>query len=67
MSEVSCSSLQCWFYAKSNIFEFDRNDLQRLGGLLAITTAVGFVAFSPLMEQTPRRGAFAFLAIVPML
>jgi two-component sensor histidine kinase/integral membrane sensor domain MASE1 len=54
-------------WANANIFAFGRNELVRMAWLMAATIAVGLVAFSPLMEQTPRRGVFAFLAIVPLL
>jgi two-component sensor histidine kinase len=35
--------------------------------LMATSIAVGLVAFSPLVEQTSRRGVFAFLVIGPLL
>jgi two-component sensor histidine kinase len=54
-------------WATSNLRELGRKEFRRLGRLLAVTVAVGLVAFSPLMEQTAMRGAIAFLAIVPML
>jgi two-component sensor histidine kinase len=54
-------------WTKSNVLEFGRKDLQRLARLMAVTIAVGLVAFSPLFEQTARRGAFAVLAVVPLL
>lgn len=44
-----------------------RAELQRLAALLGAAVAVGVVAFSPLLEQTPLRGLLAFLAIAPML
>jgi two-component sensor histidine kinase len=56
-----------FLWAKTRVIEFNRNDLERLGLLVALTVAVGVLAFSPLMEQTPRRGALAFLVIVPLL
>jgi len=42
-------------------------DWRELAKLLAGTAAVGFVAFSPMVQQTSARGALALLAIVPML
>jgi two-component sensor histidine kinase len=54
-------------WANANIFAFGRRELFRMAWLMAAAIAVGLVAFSPLMVQTPRRGAFAFLAIVPLL
>jgi two-component sensor histidine kinase len=54
-------------WANANIFAFGRRELFRMAWLMAATIAVGLVAFSPLMGQTPRRGVFAFLAIVPLL
>jgi two-component sensor histidine kinase len=45
----------------------DRAEVGRLAALLAATVAVGVIAFSPLLEQTPLRGPLAFLAIAPML
>jgi PAS domain S-box-containing protein len=54
-------------WANSGLFGFDRDKLLRMAWLLIATIAVGVVAFSPLIEQTPRRGVFAFLAIVPLL
>ena len=42
-------------------------DWRELAKLLTGTAAVGFIAFSPMVEQTSARGALAFLAVVPML
>jgi two-component sensor histidine kinase len=56
-----------FLWATTRVTEFNRTDLERLGLLVAVTFAVGLLAFSPLMEQTPRRGALAFLAIIPLL
>jgi two-component sensor histidine kinase len=54
-------------WANADRSEFNRGDLFRLLWLMVATIAVGLVAFSPLVEQTPRRGVFAFLAIGPLL
>jgi hypothetical protein len=35
--------------------------------IYAATIAVGLLAFSPLLEQSPTRSSFAFLAILPLL
>jgi PAS domain S-box-containing protein len=45
----------------------ERTQLQKLAYLLALTAAVGLVAFSPVLEQTAMQGSLAFLAIGPML
>jgi PAS domain S-box-containing protein len=54
-------------WANTDVFAFGRDELSRMARLMVATIAVGFVAFSPLIEQTPRRGVFAFLAIGPLL
>ena len=54
-------------WATARHLRFDRSELQPLATLLGATVAVGVIAFSPLLEQTPLRGPLAFLAIVPML
>jgi PAS domain S-box-containing protein len=54
-------------WATAKRFRPSRAELQRLASLLAATIAVGVLAFSPLLEQTPLRGPLAFLAIAPML
>jgi len=54
-------------WANANVFSFDRDEVLRMAWLMVATIAVGLVAFSPLIEQTPRRGVFAFLAIGPLL
>jgi two-component sensor histidine kinase len=56
-----------FLWAKTKVFEFGRADLEKMGMLLALTIAVGLLAFSPLMEQTSQRGALAFLATIPLL
>lgn len=43
-------------WANANVFSFSREKLMRMAVLLAATMAVGLVAFSPLIEQTPQRG-----------
>jgi PAS domain S-box-containing protein len=54
-------------WADTDVFAFGRDQLSRMARLMVATIAVGLVAFSPLIEQTPRRGVFAFLAIGPLL
>jgi PAS domain S-box-containing protein len=54
-------------WANANVFSFDRDEVLRMLWLVVATIAVGLVAFSPLIEQTPRRGVFAFLTIGPLL
>jgi PAS domain S-box-containing protein len=47
--------------------ELESADLQEWAALLAATVTVGLLAFSPLFAQTPMRGSWAFLAIIPIL
>ena len=54
-------------WATARRLRLDGAELQRLAALLGATVAVGVIAFSPLLEQTPLRGPLAFLAIAPML
>ena len=56
-----------FLWANANGSELGRDELLRMAWLMVATIAVGLVAFSPLLEQTPRRGAFAFVAIGPLL
>jgi PAS domain S-box-containing protein len=44
-----------------------RDEVQACAATFLGAAAVGVIAFSPLIEQTPTRGALAFLAIVPLL
>ena len=46
---------------------FARDELGASSLAYAGALAVGVVAFSPLLEQTPDRGALAFLAALPLL
>src|SRR5215813_8969346 len=45
----------------------DRRELLQSGLLYTATIAVGLVAFSPLLEQSPSRSSLAFLAILPLI
>jgi two-component sensor histidine kinase len=44
-----------------------RRDIGRSAAVFAAAIAVGLLAFSPLLEQTPNRGPLAFLAILPLM
>jgi PAS domain S-box-containing protein len=44
-----------------------RNELMASGATFLGAAAIGVIAFSPLIAQTPTRGVLAFLAIVPLL
>ncbi len=54
-------------WASSHDLAFNRNDFLETVGVLATAAAVGLIAFSPLIEQTPGRDPLGFLAILPML
>ncbi|MDA9506179.1 two-component hybrid sensor and regulator [Bradyrhizobium sp. CCBAU 11386] len=54
-------------WASSHDHAFDRDDSLETVGVLATAAAVGLIAFSPLIEQTPSRDPLGFLAILPML
>ncbi len=54
-------------WASSNDHGFNRDDCLETVGVLATAAAVGLIAFSPLIEQTPGRDPLGFLAILPML
>ena len=54
-------------WASSHYHAFNRNEFLETVGVLATAAAVGLIAFSPLIEQTPSRGPLGFLAILPML
>jgi two-component sensor histidine kinase len=45
----------------------DRRELIQSCLIYAATIAIGLLAFSPLMEQTPTRSLLAFLAILPLM
>jgi signal transduction histidine kinase/ActR/RegA family two-component response regulator len=44
-----------------------RAELAEFGAILAVTCALGIIAFSPLIDQTQSRDPLGFLAIVPLL
>ncbi|MCK1737541.1 MASE1 domain-containing protein [Bradyrhizobium sp. 138] len=54
-------------WASSQDHAFNRNDFLETVGVLATAAAVGLIAFSPLIEQTPSRDPLGFLVILPML
>ncbi|MEH2530364.1 signal transduction histidine kinase/CheY-like chemotaxis protein [Bradyrhizobium sp. AZCC 1588] len=54
-------------WASSHYHVFNRNEFWETVGVLATAAAVGLIAFSPLIEQTPSRDPLGFLAILPML
>jgi signal transduction histidine kinase len=54
-------------WASSHYHAFNRNDFLETVGVLATAAAVGLIAFSPLIEQTPSRDPLGFFAILPML
>ena len=54
-------------WASSHYQAFNRNEFLETVGVLATAAAVGLIAFSPLIEQTPSRDPLGFLAILPML
>jgi signal transduction histidine kinase/CheY-like chemotaxis protein len=54
-------------WASSHHHAFKRNEFLETVGVLATAAAVGLIAFSPLIEQTPSRDPLGFLAILPML
>lgn len=54
-------------WASNQHHAFNRHDFLETAGVLATAAAVGLIAFSPLIEQTPGRDPLGFLAILPML
>jgi signal transduction histidine kinase/CheY-like chemotaxis protein len=54
-------------WASSHYPAFNRNEFLETVGVFATAAAVGLIAFSPLIEQTPGRDPLGFLAIFPML
>lgn len=54
-------------WAAGHHYAFSRNEFLETVGVLATAAAVGLIAFSPLIEQTPGRDPLGFLAILPML
>lgn len=54
-------------WALSDYHVFNRNELWETVGVLASAVAVGLIAFSPLIEETPSRDPLGFLVILPLL
>jgi len=54
-------------WASSHYHAFNRHEFLETVGVLVTAAAVGLIAFSPLIEQTPSRDPLGFLAILPML
>jgi signal transduction histidine kinase len=54
-------------WASSHDHAFNRNEYLETIGVLATAAAVGLIAFSPLLEQTPSRDPLGFLVILPLL
>jgi signal transduction histidine kinase len=54
-------------WASSHYHAFNRNEYLETIGVLATAAAIGLIAFSPLIEQTPSRDPLGFLVILPML
>lgn len=54
-------------WARSGIWSRPREDLLETGAVLAAAAAVGLLAFSPLIDQTPNRDPLGFLAILPLM
>jgi signal transduction histidine kinase len=54
-------------WASSRYRAFNRSEFLETIGVLATAAAVGLIAFSPLIEQTPSRDPLGFLAILPLL
>jgi signal transduction histidine kinase len=54
-------------WASSHYHASNRNEYLETIGVLATAAAVGLIAFSPLIEQTPSRDPLGFLVILPLL
>jgi len=54
-------------WASNHHHAFNRHDFVETAAVLATAAAVGLIAFSPLIEQTPGRDPLGFLVILPML
>jgi len=62
---VIAPAIVLWATSRNHVF--NRNELLETLGVLATAAAVGLVALSPLIEQTPSRDPLGFLAILPLL
>jgi signal transduction histidine kinase/integral membrane sensor domain MASE1 len=54
-------------WAAGNLHAFERTQWGEVGTIVAVTIAVGIIAFSPLIEQTSYRDPLGFLALPPLL
>ena len=54
-------------WATTSARALERDQILELAAILLATVAVGFVAFSPLIEQTVARGPLSFLAVLPLI
>jgi signal transduction histidine kinase len=54
-------------WAQSSSVARQREDLLETGAVIAAAIAVGLLAFSPLIEQTPSRDPLGFLAMLPLM
>ena len=54
-------------WAAGNLHSFERTQWGEVGTIVAVTIAVGIIAFSPLIEQTSYRDPLGFLALPPLL
>ena len=55
------------FWAKSGLTSLSQGELSRTGLTYLAAIAIGVIAFSPLIPQTPIRDPLGFLAILPLL
>jgi signal transduction histidine kinase/CheY-like chemotaxis protein len=54
-------------WAQSSSVARQREDLLETGAVIAAAIAVGLLAFSPLIDQTPSRDPLGFLAVLPLM
>ena len=54
-------------WAAGNLHSFERTQWGEVGTIVAVTIAVGIIAFSPLIEQTSYRDPLGFLVLPPLL
>jgi signal transduction histidine kinase/integral membrane sensor domain MASE1 len=54
-------------WAAGNLHSFERAQWGEAGTIVAVTIAVGIIAFSPLIDQTGYRDPLGFLALPPLL
>jgi signal transduction histidine kinase/integral membrane sensor domain MASE1 len=54
-------------WAAGNLRSFERTQWGEVGTIVAVTIAVGIIAFSPLIDQSSYRDPLGFLALPPLL